>query len=123
MLDGNTDLDYNAEQHGGKEGELSENAGSTEPELAIHAFLTKPVQIFHIKVSQAYPGMGKRLLAALQNLFDDIVLCTVKGGMLQLALHANSNLNSFFFFLLPCYQLHACLLRNLQWSNNNKELH
>ncbi len=74
MLDCNTGPDYYAKQHGGEEGELSENAGSTEPELAIRAFLTKPVQINHIKVSQAYPGMGKRLLAALQNLFEDIVL-------------------------------------------------
>ncbi len=60
MLDGNTDPDYYEEEHGGgKEGELLENAGSTEPELVVHAFLTKPVQTYHIKVSQAYPGMGK----------------------------------------------------------------
>ncbi len=73
-LDGTTGPDYYADQNRRNEGELSENMGSTEPELVIHAFLTKPVQIYHIKASHAYPGTGKRFCScsAELNLFEDI---------------------------------------------------
>ncbi len=74
VLDGTTCPDYYADQNRRNEGELSQTMGSTEPELAVHAFLSKPVQIYHIKVSRAYPGTGKRFCncRAELNLFEDI---------------------------------------------------
>ncbi len=64
-LDGTTGPDNCADENRSIGGELSEDMSNTEPELVIHAFLSKgPVQIYHIKVSHAYPGTGKMIFCS-----------------------------------------------------------